>query len=65
MVGNSKPHGTQPPPAGQLLWSLGSLGQSYHEHKLAGTQEAILDLWETSLYDATWKLVQVLCTGHN
>jgi hypothetical protein len=25
------------------------LGQSYCEHRLAGTQGAILDLWETSL----------------
>jgi hypothetical protein len=47
MMGNSTP--LQPPPVGQLLWSLGSLGQSYCEHRLAGTQGAILDLWETSL----------------
>jgi hypothetical protein len=29
------------------------LEQSYPKHRLAGAQEAILDLWEASLYSAT------------
>jgi hypothetical protein len=66
MVGNSKPHRTTAPHVGQLLCSPKSLEQSHYKHRLVDAPGgAILDLWETSLYGATQKLVQILCTGHN
>jgi hypothetical protein len=65
MAGNSKSHGTTAPPTSQDLCSLRRLEQSHRKHRLAGTQEALLGLWEASLDGATQQLVWVLCTRHN